>query len=132
MTGSDLRRPDARQSETASLAPMASHPGFDVEVTEGDATTIVRATGEVDLATSPQLREALDRTIASGTPIVRLDMTGVTFLDSSGISVLVDAQQRLQEVSGQLVLHGVGDHIKRVLEISGLGSFFEQSDQSAS
>ena len=59
-------------------------------------------------------------------------MGGVTFLDSSGISVLVDAQQRLQDASSKLVLHGVGDQIKRVLEISGLGSFFELSDQAAS
>jgi anti-sigma B factor antagonist len=107
---------------------MGADSGFDVVVDEHD-TSLVRASGEVDLATSPRLREVLDTVIGNGAPLVRLDMSAVTFLDSSGISVLVDAQQRLREASGRLVLHGVGDHIKRVLEISGLGSFFELSDQ---
>jgi anti-sigma B factor antagonist len=110
---------------------MAVDPGFGVEVTAAAGATIVRVTGDVDLATSPRLKEALDEAIATGADTVRLEMGQVTFLDSSGISVLVDAQQRLQEGSAKLVLHGVGDHIKRVLEISGLGSFFELSDQSA-
>lgn len=110
---------------------MAGDPGFDVEVTEGADATRVQVTGEVDLATSPRLREALDRAIGTGAETIRLDMAGVTFLDSSGISVLVDAQQRLQQASARLVLHGVGDQITRVLEISGLGSFFELSDQPA-
>ena len=109
---------------------MASEAAFDVEVTPADSEALVRVAGEVDLATSPRLREALDGVIGSGVPVVRLDMSSVGFLDSSGISVLVDAQQRLQETSSRLVLHGVGDHIKRVLEISGLGSFFELSDQA--
>jgi len=110
---------------------MAGDPTFDLDVTEDDEFTLVRVAGEVDLATSPQLREALERAISDGVPLVRLDMTGVTFLDSSGISVLVDAQQRLHDIPARLVLHGVGDRIKRVLEISGLGSFFELSDQPA-
>jgi anti-sigma B factor antagonist len=110
---------------------MSSDATFEIDVTEDDESTLVRVTGEIDLATSPQLREALDRAIGDGVALVRLDMTGVTFLDSSGISVLVDAQQRLQDDSARLVLHGVGDRIKRVLEISGLGSFFELSDQPA-
>jgi len=108
---------------------MSADAPFEVDVTEDHAVMLVRVAGDVDLATSPQLRDALDRAIASATPLVRLDMTAVTFLDSSGISVLVDTQQRLQEASARLVLHGVGDHVKRVLEISGLGSFFELSDQ---
>ena len=111
---------------------MAVDPGFDVEVSPADGAVLVRVTGDVDLATSPQLRAALDEAIGASPDAVRLDMGGVTFLDSSGISVLVDAQQRLQDASSKLVLHGVGDQIKRVLEISGLGSFFELSDQAAS
>jgi anti-sigma B factor antagonist len=110
---------------------MAGDPGFDVEVTETGDAALVRVAGEVDLATSPRLRDALERTIAAGSSVVRLDMTGVTFLDSSGISVLVDTQQRLHAASARLVLHGVGAQTKRVLEISGLGSFFELSDQPA-
>jgi anti-sigma B factor antagonist len=110
---------------------MPTDATFDVEVIEDDVSLVVRVSGDVDLATSPQLREALERAITGGVQLVRLDMTGVTFLDSSGISVLVDAKQRLQDNGARLVLHGVGDRIARVLEISGLGSFFDTSDQPA-
>lgn len=110
---------------------MAVDPGFDVSLSATGGVTVVRVVGDVDLATSPRLKEALDEAIRSGSDAVRLDMSDVTFLDSSGISVLVDAQQRLQDASSKLVLHGVGDHVRRVLEISGLGSFFELSDQAA-
>lgn len=105
-------------------------PGFAVDVVPAQGAVIVRVTGEIDLATSPRLRAALE-SATDQAEVIRVDMSGVTFLDSSGISVLVEAQQRLHESPNRLVLHGVGDSIRRVLEISGLGSFFELSDQPA-
>ncbi len=107
---------------------MADAP-FEVVVSQDAGGAVVQVTGDVDLATSTRLRDALQQAAATSSSVVRVDMTGVTFLDSSGISVLVDAQQQLGQSSSRLVLHGVGDHVKRVLEISGLGTFFELSDQ---
>jgi anti-sigma B factor antagonist len=100
--------------------------GIDVD-TAGEATVVV-VTGELDLATAPKLRAAL----ADLSGAVRLDLGAVTFLDSSAISVLVEAHQRLAESgNGGLVLHSLAGQTRRVLEIAGLEDFFELSDEPA-
>ena len=53
------------------------------------------------------------------------------FIDSSAISVLVEAQQRLGDEDKGLVLHNLGGQTRRVLEIAGLEDFFELSDLPA-
>jgi anti-anti-sigma factor len=107
-------------------------PGFSVDTSvEGPATTI-RVAGELDLATSPKLQQACAAAIEPGPATLRLDMSEVTFLDSTGISVLVQAHKQLDAQGGTLVLHGLSDHARRVLEVAGLGAFFRVSDESAS
>jgi len=92
----------------------------------GDAGRGVRVTvaGEVDIATSPQLRDACLRAVNEGAGDVHLDLAGVTFLDSSGISVLVQAQQRLVALGRGFELRTVSRPARRVLEIAGLGPAF--------
>jgi anti-sigma B factor antagonist len=108
-----------------------SPPGFSVEVVRDEQpTAVVSVTGEVDLATAPELGAALDRVGQGSERQVHLDLERVTFLDSSGISVLVETQRRLASGGGRLVLHRATGPIVRVLEISGLGSFFELSEHA--
>jgi len=87
--------------------------------------------GELDLASAPKLREACADALQREPDTVRIDMDGLTFLDSSGISVLVEAQKDLQGRGSSLVLHRVGGRTARVLEIAGLDDFFARSDQPA-
>jgi anti-anti-sigma factor len=64
----------------------------------GDASVRVRVRGELDLATSPALGETLGREIADGKSVV-VDLSGVTFIDSSGLNALIRAL-RLSEGNG--------------------------------
>jgi anti-sigma B factor antagonist len=98
---------------------------FGIDIGQVDGATVAVVNGELDLATAPKLRTAL----ADATGSVRLDLGGVTFLDSSAISVLVETHQRLDGASGRLVLHNLSDQTRRVLEIAGLEDFFELSDE---
>jgi anti-sigma B factor antagonist len=82
-----------------------------------DITIVVR--GEVDMATSPQLREALDAVIDTADGDVVLQCRDLAFLDSSGIGVLVAARNRLGD-RGELVLDSPPDNVRRVLEITGV------------
>lgn len=76
--------------------------------------------GEVDPATAPKLTKALDQVIDSGGDTdVELDCRGLTFLDSSGIAVLVDALQRLDLQGRRLFTTGTTGMVARVLDISG-------------
>jgi anti-anti-sigma factor len=96
---------------------------------DDELSAVLRVAGEIDLATAPILAAALDDVAPeggiAGGKVVRVDMGEVTFLDSSGISVLVESRSRLADAGGHLVLHRTSSQIQRVLEISGLGVLFE-------
>jgi anti-sigma B factor antagonist len=79
----------------------------------------VRATGEIDAHSAPNLAAALD---AAG-PTVRLDLSGVEFVDSSGLRVLIDAHQKLQAAGGSLTIVSPSDAVHRLLQISGVDDY---------
>ncbi|HEX9504734.1 MAG TPA: STAS domain-containing protein [Acidimicrobiia bacterium] len=83
--------------------------------------TIVIATGEIDMATAPELRAGLAETTGD----VIIDLAAVEFLDSSGIGVLVAAGNRLAAAGGSLALRAPRPPVRRVLEIVGLVDWIE-------
>jgi anti-sigma B factor antagonist len=85
-----------------------------------DPTGILRVTGEVDLAGAPALDAAL-RALAADD--VRIDLSGVTFLDSSGVNVLVSALNARHDHGG-VVLSAASVPVLRTLEISGILPLF--------
>ena len=102
---------------------------FDLSVAEEPDTVVITVSGELDLATAPELREACTNAVRSSAGTVRIDVGGLTFLDSSGLSVLVETHRELEGRSASLVLHHVTDRTRRVLDVAGLGDFFTHSDQ---
>ncbi len=89
---------------------------LDIEVlTEGDSCVVVVG-GEVDMATAAQLDAALET--VDGNVVV--DLAGVTFLDSSGIGVLVKAAQRSQATGHTLRTRAERDNVWRTLQVTNL------------
>ena len=109
---------------------MAEAP-LSVDVDESAERMLIGVSGELDLATAPTLRAAMEKAAKTNVPVVRVDLADLSFLDSSGISVLVEARSALDQRGCPLVLHRVNDRIARVLEVAGLKGFFETSDQPA-
>ena len=101
---------------------------FAITVSEQAGTTVVTVSGELDLASTPELTAVFTQMAERDPGEVRVDMRGVTFLDSSGISALVQAHKRLAAQGSTLRLDGVGDAARRVLEVAGLADFFALSD----
>jgi anti-anti-sigma factor len=102
------------------LARVPAPPVFEVEhEPHGDAVVVV-VRGEIDIVTSPQLRAALldDRAQA---PLIVLDLREVTFIDSSGLGVIVGQQKRAQEREERFAV-AVGESlaVQRILDLSGL------------
>ncbi|MEO6123529.1 MAG: STAS domain-containing protein [Ilumatobacteraceae bacterium] len=89
---------------------------------EGDSSHAFRiaAHGEIDLDSAPELGKALDDLIEQGATLVILDASGVEFLDSSGLRVIVRAGNALSDAGGQLLIEGMSGAVQRVLEVSGL------------
>lgn len=84
-------------------------------------------TGELDLATADALRQALDAQINAGNIGLRLDMTGVSFMDSSGLHVLAWAYDRTRGVGGRLTLHPVSRPVERILRLTRATTLLESA-----
>jgi anti-sigma B factor antagonist len=80
--------------------------------------------GELDHYTAPQVRAALDEaSFGPGSPLI-IDLTGLTYCDSTGITVLVIAHQQAQAAGASLTLAGLSPELTRVFEIVGLDQLF--------
>jgi anti-sigma B factor antagonist len=101
-----------------------AEPLLVVEVTREGNRAVVRIEGEVEFATAPRLRATLLDLAQEGASPVVVDLAAVTFLDSAGISLLIQAKKRLTSVNSDLVLRSPQQNIRRVLEISGVTELF--------
>lgn len=81
---------------------------------------VARLSGDIDFATVPTIRDAIDKAIRNGCTSVVLDLAGVKYADSSALGLLVWIDKRLQPHGGKLVLAGADRNVSRVLELSGL------------
>jgi anti-sigma B factor antagonist len=89
-----------------------------------NGVAVVILAGEVDLYTAPQFREVLLQTIDDGAVRVVIDLTDVSFIDSTALGVLVSAGKRLQQSAGRLAIGCPDEKIRRILEITGLDTVF--------
>ena len=85
-------------------------------------TTVFRLCGEVDIATAPLLATALEGDPGAETTATVLDLAGVDFIDSAGITVLVQADARARDSHRHLTLTAVPAGIERTLSIAGVRS----------
>ena len=85
------------------------------------SVAVVEVAGELDLHSAPQLRAELNRALENNaSPRIVVDLAGVTFLDSTGVGVLVGALKRAREAQGALYFCGAQTRVRRVFEITGL------------
>lgn len=85
---------------------------------------VVGVSGEVDLATAGAVEQELLRAEVSHDLVV-LDLSKTSFMDSTGIHMIISANRRLQERGGRLlVVHGP-PHIRRLLELTGVAEHVE-------
>jgi anti-sigma B factor antagonist len=98
---------------------------FSTEITRVLERAVVRVHGDVDLLTAPRLqRELADLIDGQGNLSVIVDLSGVTFLDSTGIHALIDARERMLRHGGDLILSSPTPSTLRTLEVCGLDKVF--------
>ena len=101
---------------------------FAVEHRVEKEVTVVKISGEVDVFTSPRLREELLRIIDDGAVHLVVDLGEVTFLDSTGLGVLVGIYHRLRARDGTMAFVGVNDRVRRVFHVTQLTKIFVLHD----
>jgi anti-sigma B factor antagonist len=95
-----------------------------IEVADTTSPTTVVLAGEIDISTSGRVREALLAISQSGENKVVVDMTNVTFMDSTGLAALVGSLKRFRTMNGKMVLRSPTPAVQKVLEITGLTRVF--------
>jgi len=104
---------------------------LDVRIDERDEWTVVTLSGQLDVATAPDLRQALQEAQYAGAHRVVLDLADLQFLDSFGLGVLVGGLRRARLHGGRLVLAAANDRIRQILEVTGLDHTFQLADDVA-
>jgi anti-sigma B factor antagonist len=104
---------------------MEDRPQFHVAYQRlSDDVGVVTLEGEIDIYSSPQFKEVLLKGIEEGATRVIIDLTDVTFIDSTALGVLVSGAKRVRPRNGGLDIICVDENIIRILEITGLDRIF--------
>ena len=93
--------------------------GLRVEIAPDRERVTVRVVGEIDLATAPEIERPVVELLDSGFEHVVLDLHGVTFMDSSGIRVLISTHQHAEARGARLSITIGTSRIRQTLELSG-------------
>ncbi|MCL5057864.1 MAG: anti-sigma F factor antagonist [Actinobacteria bacterium] len=83
---------------------------------------LVRLSGEIDLAVTDTLRDSLDEELERDSPVknIIVNLSGVTFIDSSGLGVMLGRYRKISKAGGKMFIVGASPQVRRILEISGL------------
>ena len=95
---------------------------MEIEATSADRNLLLEMKGELDHHGARNALRELELSIDAALPKkLVLDLAGVTFMDSSGIALILRAQQRMQLLDGSLLVRNVPQQARRVLDAAGIG-----------
>lgn len=96
-----------------------------------DGATEIEVDGELDLSVADQLQKAIDE---AGSGSMLIDLRHCTFIDSTGIAVILRAHRQREEDGGRLIAHSPADQVLRIFTVTGLtgnGLVFADRDQAS-
>lgn len=102
-----------------------------MSVTGGDSCTVVALTGESDAYTYDQLRGALETEAVKGVALLIVDLSGLGFMDSTGVQVLLDIRVMMNDRGGRLALASPRATVARVLNLIGADQLIPVYDSVA-
>lgn len=94
--------------------------GFHAHYERSGGVVVIRLVGELDMATVVQLRQAVTEALETAATSVVLDLSALTFVDSSGIGALVGASRRFQELGCSFALHAPTRSVLKALRLTGV------------
>jgi anti-sigma B factor antagonist len=97
---------------------------LEASVMEMGAMPILQLTGEIDLSTSDEFKQVVYKMIESGKKNIVVDLTGVKFMDSTGLGVLVGALKKARMQSGSIRLICSNETILKTFTLTGLDKVF--------
>jgi len=92
---------------------------------EGNRAHAVEVQGEIDVYTSPRVKETINELIDAGHYNMVVNLEGVRYIDSTGLGVLIGALKKVREKNGKIVLICTNPQIKKIFNITGLIKIFD-------
>lgn len=99
---------------------MSTTPEFNLDATTGPGGSRIEVTGELDAYSAPQLRRLVDELVGSNAARMVIDLSQTSFIDSTGLGVLVGSARRVADHGGELWLDAPTPAVYRVLQMTGL------------
>ncbi|MCX5665529.1 MAG: STAS domain-containing protein [Candidatus Omnitrophica bacterium] len=87
--------------------------------------TVCCIEGEIDINTAPDIKKAFEKLISKKTPKIVINLTKVTYVDSSGLATLVEILKNMRAYGGRMRLCNMAHKIKSLFEITKLEKLFE-------
>jgi anti-sigma B factor antagonist len=103
---------------------MTSEAEFEVTVSEKPGIPVLAVRGEIDVASAPEFHASLSDLIGQGPEVIMVDLSEVSFIDSTGLGVLVGAEKEMRQAGQDLRLVVTQPQITRLLELTGLDEVF--------
>lgn len=91
---------------------------------ESEPRNVLPLQGEIDLNVSPQIATTFTELARAKVPRLVVDLTNVTYIDSSGLAVLIVGMQQVNEYGGKFALAGLQHDVRSILETARLDQFF--------
>jgi anti-sigma B factor antagonist len=90
-----------------------------------DRSNVLPLDGEIDLHVSPNVAESLHAIIREKPRRLVVDLAHVSYIDSSGLAVLIEGMQNVEAYGGKFALAGLGEDVRTIFEIANLDQVFQ-------
>ena len=111
------------------MSPVVPH--FELAEESSDGAHIIRVRGEIHVSTAPEFTQRLSAALDSGKTAVVLDMSGVEFIDSTGLSVLLNGLRLVTQMNGRMAIVCTNPTVLRLFQITSLDDTFDIFDDRA-
>ena len=110
---------------------MISYPHLTITTEHHGRRSVLLLQGELDLCTRDRLRRAISSALKRQPQVLVVDLSGLDFIDCSGLSVLVWAHKRLAEQDRPLLITGSKPIVRRVICLAGVDTYLHLSEPEA-
>ncbi len=105
---------------------------MDITRSQQDDVTVVALAGRFDAQSAGEVDQSLEKVLAEGCQKLLVDMSGVDYISSAGLRVLLSTAKKQNAAGGKLVLCGLKPYVQEVFEVAGFTTIFQIEPDSAS
>lgn len=96
----------------------------------GDGVTILKLVGKLNMVSAPHLRDVISSAIVAGNSRLAIDLSGVDFMDSSGLGALINGLKTARQAGGDLRIASPTEQVQLVLELTNIDRVLKAYDDA--